>query len=105
MKQVSLILIVALILSSCTIFRPHKMDIEQGNIILTEKVASLHPGLTINQVKQIMGNPVLVNLFSPQRVDYIYTFQAGYEKMQVKRVICVFVNGVLKDVVVSHNEV
>lgn len=87
------------ILSSCTFFRPHKMDIEQGNIILQEDVSRLKIGMSESQVKKIMGNPLLVNAFTRHRLNYVYTIKHGYEPMQEKKVICLFEDGRLVQII------
>jgi len=98
MKKMITIMLLGLTLSSCSLLRPHKYDVEQGNIITQEDVQRLHIGMTESQVKSVMGNPVMVNVFSPNRLDYIYTFQAGYGKRQQKRVVCIFQRGRLNAV-------
>ena len=74
------------------------MDIEQGNVITQEEVAQLHPGMTEGQVKTVMGNPLLENIFTPNRIEYIYTYKAAYEDLVEKRVSLIFVNGRLSSI-------
>ncbi|MBV9576744.1 MAG: outer membrane protein assembly factor BamE, partial [Gammaproteobacteria bacterium] len=69
-------LLILMTLSSCNLV--HKADIEQGNMITADKVQQLHPGMTEAEVAEIMGNPVLKNIFSIHRVDYVYTLQKGH---------------------------
>lgn len=87
-------------LSSC--FLVHKADIEQGNIITPDAIHHLKPGMTEMEVREIMGNAILVNIFSPNRIDYIYTLQKGHQKRTTTRVSCIFSQGRLKEVLVSH---
>src|SRR3990167_6700833 len=87
-----------LALSGCSLFRVHKLDIEQGNIITQQNVNQLQKSMTEAQVKAIMGDPILINVFTPDRLNYIYTYQKGYEKMTAKRVILIFQSGRLKDI-------
>lgn len=99
MKKIISFVLIAFILSGCTVFRIHKMDIEQGNIILQEKVDKLQPGMSESEVKEIMGQPVLVNVFSPNRIEYVYTNQIAYHRMYTRRVTCIFKNNILKEVI------
>ena len=69
------------------------MDVEQGNIIDQENVARLHRGMSTAQVKAIMGQPVLINLFTPQQIYYVYTLQRGHDPRTEKRVIVTFRQG------------
>jgi outer membrane protein assembly factor BamE len=86
-----------LTLSGC--FIVHKNDIEQGNIITADMVSLLKPGMTEVEVRNIMGNAVLVNIFSPDRIDYIYTLQKGHSARMSERVICIFYQGRLKEII------
>lgn len=92
-KNVIFIIVTVLFLSNCSLFHVHKIDIEQGNIITPEMTSKLQIGMTENQVRAIMGNTVLVNIFSPSRVDYVYTFQKGGGTIYERRITCIFLNG------------
>jgi outer membrane protein assembly factor BamE len=88
-----LLLICTLLLSSCSYLQVHKMDIEQGNVITQDMLSRVHLGMTEAQVKEIMGSPVLENVFNKNRMDYLYTFMPGYGSKIEKSVIFVFNNG------------
>lgn len=96
MKKIISLALIGIILSGCTWLRPHKNAIEQGNIITAVEVSQLHPGMSEGQVKEIMGSPILINIFTPNRMEYIYTFQASYAEMTKKRVSCIFYGGRLQ---------
>jgi outer membrane protein assembly factor BamE len=98
MKKTLSILLVACILSGCSLFRTHKMDVEQGNVVSAQDVGQLHTGMTSEQVKDIMGEPVLTNLFTNNQMVYVYTFQSGYGKQQITRVTCTFQHNRLRDI-------
>jgi outer membrane protein assembly factor BamE len=55
----------------------YRIDIDQGNIITQEMVDQLKPGLTRDQVKFVMGSPLMVDPFHPDRWDYVYTLRKG----------------------------
>lgn len=97
-KIIPLIILMSFVFSGCSLFQVHKLDIEQGNIITQENVSRLHIGMTEAQVKQVMGNPVLLNIFSPNRLDYVYTFQAGHGERTEKRLTLIFVRGRLQSI-------
>ena len=99
MKNLILLMVMTVILSGCALFRPHKNDVAQGNLITATEVERLHNGMSEEQVKEVMGDPVTVSIFSNNRLNYIYTMQHGYENMTIKRLICVFENGRLVDIV------
>lgn len=64
-------LILSLLLSACFI-RPYKFDLEQGNIITNEKVAQITPGMSEEQVRYVLGTPMLNDVFHTNRWDYVY---------------------------------
>jgi len=101
MKKVGFVLLLSLLLSGCSIFRTHKLDVVQGNVINDRDVCELRTGMSENQVKDIMGTPLLINLFSGDRIEYVYTYQPGYQKRQVKRVSCIFRHGRLIEIIRS----
>lgn len=92
-------LLLVLLMSGCSFI--HRADIDQGNIITPEMTSRLHRGMTEMEVREVMGNAVLVNIFSPNRIDYIYTSEPGNGKRSEKRVTCIFVRGHLQEVINS----
>ena len=61
------------LMQSCQRFPlQYKLNIEQGNIIDQAKVNQLKVGMTGEQVKFLLGTPVMVNIFNPQEWIYYY---------------------------------
>ena len=58
-------------------FTEYKIDIQQGNVLTQDMVAQLKPGLTKDQVRFILGTPVLTDMFHANRWDYVYRLQKG----------------------------
>src|SRR5688572_8867720 len=52
---------------------PYKMEIQQGNFVTQEMVSRLKPGMTRDQVRFIMGTPLVADIFHADRWDYVYT--------------------------------
>lgn len=57
---------------------PYKADIQQGNWITSEQVARLEKGMTREQVRFVLGTPVLQDIFRSNRWDYTYYNKPGY---------------------------
>jgi len=55
----------------------YKIDVQQGNVLTQEMVSQLRPGLTKDQVRFILGTPVLIDMFHANRWDYVYRLQKG----------------------------
>lgn len=90
------VLITCSLLAGC--FLMYKPVIQQGNIITPDMVAQLHPGLPQEQVRYIMGTPVLQNPLNPNRWDYVYTYQKGSHIRQQQHVTLFFSNGILQSI-------
>lgn len=54
---------------------PYKIDVIQGNFISKEQVEQLRPGLSREQVKALLGTPLLASLFHADRWDYVFTLK------------------------------
>lgn len=49
---------------------PYRIDIQQGNFVSKEMVAQLRPGMTKEQVRFVLGTPLLTDMFHSDRWDY-----------------------------------
>ena len=68
----------------------YRMDIPQGNRIDPALLDRLEMGMTRNQVRYILGTPVVDNLFRDDRWDYVYYFRAGRSKKPERRWLVVW---------------
>jgi outer membrane protein assembly factor BamE len=86
-------LLLSLLLAACSSVstpQPYRIDIQQGNVITQEMVAQLKPGLTRDQVKFILGSPLVADMFHTDRWDYVYMLQPGKGEMQRRRLTVIF---------------
>ncbi|HEY3433049.1 MAG TPA: outer membrane protein assembly factor BamE [Rhodocyclaceae bacterium] len=75
---------------------PYRIDINQGNYITQEMVVQLKPGQTREQVRFILGSPLIVDAFhGGDRWDYLYRFQPGVGAVQTRRLVVFFTDGKL----------
>lgn len=64
---------------------PYKVDVIQGNFISKEQVEQLRPGMTRDQVKAVLGTPLMASLFHADRWDYVFTLKRqGVEPQSYK---------------------
>ena len=70
----------------------YKIDIQQGNVLTQEMVAQLKPGQTREQVRFILGTPLLADIFHQQRWDYAYSYRNGRTGVVEARYFSVFFN-------------
>jgi outer membrane protein assembly factor BamE len=52
----------------------YKIDINQGNYLSQDMVDKLKPGMTKQQVKLVLGTPLITSAFRDNRWDYVYEF-------------------------------
>jgi len=71
---------------------PYRIDVRQGNYVDQEMVAQLKRGMTREQVRFVLGTPLVVDTFRPDRWDYVYLFRPGRGEPQ-QRAISVFFDG------------
>ncbi|MBI4988037.1 MAG: outer membrane protein assembly factor BamE [Rhodocyclales bacterium] len=68
-----------------SVITPYRIDIRQGNYITQDMVAQLKPGMTRDQVRFILGTPLVADIFHAERWDYIYSFKPGRGEAQLRR--------------------
>jgi outer membrane protein assembly factor BamE len=68
----ALTLLLALQLAGCGWLAPYRIDIQQGNFVSQEMVAQLKHGMTKDQVRFVLGTPLLTDIFHGDRWDYVY---------------------------------
>lgn len=84
-----LLLITSLLISlaACT---PHKIDIEQGNILKPEMLEQLEIGMSKSQIEFILGAPIIKDTFNSDRWDYIYNMRPNRQPLRQKNLILIF---------------
>ena len=87
-------ILAALIVSACS-WAPrslgeYRIDIQQGNVLTQDQVSQLKPGLTKDQVRFILGTPVLTDMFHANRWDYVYRLTKGSTRETEMRKFSVF---------------
>lgn len=54
---------------------PYKVEVVQGNLVGKAQVEQLRDGMSRQQVREILGTPLLTDVFHAQRWDYVFTIQ------------------------------
>ncbi|HEV7815383.1 MAG TPA: outer membrane protein assembly factor BamE [Janthinobacterium sp.] len=72
------------------IFSPYRPTIQQGNFISQEMLAQLKPGMTRDQVKFILGTPLLADVFHDDEWDYPFRLAKGNGEITTSRVVVFF---------------
>jgi outer membrane protein assembly factor BamE len=88
MRQIPLLvlLLISLIFSAGCVYRA---NISQGNLIKQEDLDQVEIGMTRNQVRFLLGTPMIDDPFHVDRWDYIYYLRVGREDAGFKRWVTV----------------
>ncbi len=54
---------------------PYKVEVVQGNFVSKEQVDLLKPGMGRQQVRELLGTPLVSSLFHEARWDYVFTLR------------------------------
>jgi outer membrane protein assembly factor BamE len=71
-------------------FEPYRIEVVQGNVVTREMAAQLRPGSTREQVRGLLGTPLLTDIFHADRWDYVFTIQRQGAATQQRRVTVFF---------------
>jgi outer membrane protein assembly factor BamE len=77
------------------IITPYRVDVMQGNVITREMVATVKPGMSRDQVRDVLGSPLLTSAFHAERWDYVFTMRRQGIEPQRRSVVAYFKGDVL----------
>ncbi|HSV78638.1 MAG TPA: outer membrane protein assembly factor BamE [Ramlibacter sp.] len=69
---------------------PYKVEVVQGNFISREQVEALKPGMSRDQVREVLGTPLVTSLFHANRWDYVFTLKRQGVEPQQRRLTVYF---------------
>ena len=69
---------------------PYRMVIQQGNFISQEMVAQLKPGMTKEQVRFVLGTPLVTDIFHADRWDYVFFRETADGKREQRNLSVLF---------------
>ena len=95
-----LIFTLSLLVAACDLgpkLTPYRIEIQQGNYVTQEMVAQLSPGLTRDQVRFVLGTPLVSDIFHEERWDYVFMRRyANSREVEYRRIAVFFEEGRLK---------
>jgi outer membrane protein assembly factor BamE len=78
---------------------PFVPNIQQGNVLTSEVIGQLKVGMSKDEVRELLGDPVLTNIFDRRCFVYAYTNQINGGKINSEHVtVCFDANGHLKTI-------
>jgi len=78
------------------VITPYKVDVMQGNVITQELAAAVKPGMNREQVRDLLGSPLLTSAFHADRWDYVFTMRRQGIEPQRRSVVAFFKGDVLE---------
>lgn len=72
------------------IVTPYRIDIQQGNFVTLDMVDKLQAGQTKDQVRFILGTPMLTDVFHQERWDFIFRSAKGWNDPEKRRLTVFF---------------
>lgn len=86
-KSIILFSLVTVLFTAGCVYRA---TISQGNIIKQEDLDQIEIGMTRNQVRFLLGTPMIDDPFHAERWDYVYYLKIGRNDATFKRWISIF---------------
>jgi outer membrane protein assembly factor BamE len=81
--------------TACSYLAPYKIDIQQGNIVPQESVEKLKVGMTRAEVKNLLGTPLVSDIYHAERWDYVYSLRKGWTVEDQRKLTLTFEKDVL----------
>jgi outer membrane protein assembly factor BamE len=81
------------------IVTPYKVEVVQGNFVSKEQVEAVKPGMSRQQVRDILGTPLVTSVFHSDRWDYVFTLKRQGVQTQERKLAVFFKGDVMERVV------
>jgi len=69
---------------------PYKVEVVQGNFVSKEQVQALKAGISRQQVRDMLGTPLITDVFHADRWDYVFTLKRQGVQEQARRLTLFF---------------
>lgn len=80
-----LLIFVSLLAACSSTSLTYRIDVRQGNMVTQEMAAQLKMGQTKDQVRFILGTPLIADMFHADRWDFVYRFRPGNDYSDVEQ--------------------
>ena len=77
---------------------PYRMEIVQGNVITREQMEKVSVGMTRRQVRDLLGSPLVTDIFHVDRWDYLFTIRRQGAEPQRRAITLMFAGDTLKTI-------
>jgi len=69
---------------------PYRMTVQQGNYLSQEMVEQLKPGMSREQVRFVLGTPLVADIFHADRWDYVFYRELPNGKREQRNLSVIF---------------
>ncbi len=83
-------IVILIFAAGCSALTPYKLPIQQGNIVSAEALAKLKSGMSKNQAAQILGTPLVNDVFHANRWDYVHYLNKRGKMSEQNHVALIF---------------
>lgn len=80
------------------VITPYRIEIVQGNVVTKEQIERVKPGMSRDEVRDVLGSPLLTDIFHADRWDYVFTIRRPGTEPQRRHVLLRFDGDTLKEV-------
>jgi outer membrane protein assembly factor BamE len=91
-KKIFIVTFLTICLTNCLSYDFSRRIVQQGNLLPQSKINQLHPGMSKNDVANLMGTSLVSPMFNEQRWDYAFTNRKGSGTLYIKHISLYFNN-------------
>jgi outer membrane protein assembly factor BamE len=82
------------------VLKPYRPDMVQGNFISKEQLEKIKLGMDREEVKVVLGTPLITSVMHPNRWDYVFAFKRGDTQLVEQRQVTLMFE---KDLLIKIN--
>jgi outer membrane protein assembly factor BamE len=72
------------------VFLPYRVEVVQGNVVTSEQLSRVVPGMSRLQVRDILGSPLITDIFHGDRWDYVFMLDRPGAPLQKRAIVVIF---------------
>jgi len=80
------------------VITPYRVEVVQGNVVTSEQAQVIKPGMNRAQVRDVLGTPLVADVFHGERWDYVFTIRRPGAESQSRRVVVQFTGDLFKSI-------
>jgi len=82
----------------------YQASLSQGNLLKQSDLDQVKVGMTRNQVRFLLGTPMIDDPFHEERWDYVYYLRVGRQEATFKRWVSIYFDGDTVSEIVDDQE-